>query len=285
MDLQIEKVQHDQTVIPGGLTWVFVGQPKTRKTSEASRWSEKGQDGVLILDADLGADMVDGVHRIPITSLNEPMRPITKDGKIVVKDGEEQWEVIPPDERGYFHRTGPKRGEPMNVYSLQKVWAWMKEHWDESGYDTLVVDTLDEVNEWIESVVKSDLDVESIGDASYGTGWARARERNLDIVKRLQNFLKNRGHSLILIVHAKESRMEDDKVQLRPDLPRGLGSAVTAKADVIGYTTFDRKTGDCVISFEAYDERMIGSRLRPLAQKTLEFNYETIKETVENYEA
>lgn len=284
MDLHIEKVAHDENVLPGGLTWVFVGQPKTRKTSEASKWSENGQDAVLILDADLGADFVDGAHRVPITSLNRPRQYKMKDGEQVVdKDGEFVTEPIPPTERGFFHRTGPDKGKPMPVYSLQETWAWIQQHWDESGYDTIVVDTLDEVNDWIEHEVKEELDITAMGDYGYGVDWAKAKERNLDIVKKLQEFLKRRGHTLILIVHAKETRKEDDKVQLRPDLPRGLGSKVTAKADVIGYTTFDRKTGDCVISFQAYDERMIGSRLRPLAQKTIEFSFERVQDIIKSY--
>ena len=37
------------------------------------------------------------------------------------------------------------------------------------------------------------------------------------------------------------------------------------------------------ISFKSYDERTIGSRLKPLAQKTLPFNYEVVKNEIVNY--
>ena len=38
------------------------------------------------------------------------------------------------------------------------------------------------------------------------------------------------------------------------------------------------------MSFQAYDERTVGSRLKPLAQKTLPFSYKSIKEEILNYE-
>lgn len=78
--------------------------------------------------------------------------------------------------------------------------------------------------------------------------------------------------------------MQDSKVQLSPDLPRGLAYALTAKADVIGYCTADKDSKGYFVSFQAYDERTVGSRLKPLAQKTLPLSYESIKEEILNYE-
>ena len=78
--------------------------------------------------------------------------------------------------------------------------------------------------------------------------------------------------------------MQDSKVQLSPDLPRGLAYALTAKADVIGYCTADKDSKGYYVSFQAYDERTVGSRLRPLAQKTLPFSYEEIKKEITNFE-
>lgn len=289
VDIEVQKVEHDWTTIPRGLTWLFVGQPKTRKTSEAAKWSDKGKDGVLIIDADQGADMVDGANVVEVTSLNPPERDVYNDeGQRQVKtvNGREVYvtEVVPPEERGVVHRTGPKIGEPKKVYSMAEVLTWLRQNWDNLEYDTIVIDTLDEVNNWIERIVTQEMGIDAMGQASWGADWGKAKRRNLDVILKLQKFLKRKGATLILIAHAKQTRTEDEKVQLSPELPRGLGSALTAKADVIGYVTVPKGTTEPYISFEAYDERLIGSRLRPLSQKRIQFSFKNIKQEIESYE-
>ena len=59
---------------------------------------------------------------------------------------------------------------------------------------------------------------------------------------------------------------------------------MSKKADVIGYCTADKDSKGYYISFQAYDERTVGSRLKPLAQQTLELSYESIKQQILNYE-
>ena len=110
-------------------------------------------------------------------------------------------------------------------------------NWDKYPYDTVVLDTIDQVNTWIEDVVKNDLGIANMGDGSWGSDWAAAKKKNADIVKKLQDFMKKVGGNLILTSHAKQTAMTDDKVQLSPNLPSGLGRALCAKADVIGYAT------------------------------------------------
>ena len=64
MDIQVRKVSTDWSKLPKGLTWYFIGQPKTGKTSQASKWSDKGAEGVLLIDTDLGSDFVNNaIHR------------------------------------------------------------------------------------------------------------------------------------------------------------------------------------------------------------------------------
>ena len=122
-----------------------------------------------------------------------------------------------------------------------------------------------------------------MGEGSWGADWSAARKKNVNIVKKLQDFMKKVGGNLVLTSHSKQTAVTDDKVQLAPNLPSGLGRAVCAKADVIGYTTVDKENGEYLISFEGYDERMVGSRLKPLAQKTLSFNYDTVMKEIKSY--
>jgi len=269
--------------MPGGLTWLFIGQPKTGKTTQASQWSESGHDGVLIIDTDHGADFVDGANIISVGHLNTPVRPLMENGEQVVIKNIPQVEPVPPEERGYHWRTGPQKGWPMATYSLIEVFNYLKENWDDLSYDTVVIDTIDQVNEWIEYEVVEELKIKSMGEGDWGADWGRARKRNVNLIKKYEEFLKQKGAQLILIAHAKPSAITDNKVQLSPELPRGLARAVTAKADVIGYVTADKKDGKYYISFVSYDERMIGSRLKPLAQKKLLFDYQVVKKEITNY--
>lgn len=282
--VKIHQVSHNWCEIPGGLTWLFVGQPKTGKTTSASKWSEKGTEGVLILDTDHGADFVKDANVISISHLNTPIRQLKdKAGNVLVKQGNIVTEVIPPEERGYYWRTGSDKGKPMATYALDEAYEYIANNWDELPYDTIVIDTIDQINEWIEQSVVEDLQIGSMGEGQWGADWGRARKRNMNLIKKFEQLIKKKGGTLILIAHAKPTVITDGKTQLSPELPRGLSRAVTAKADIIGYITGDKKTEEYYISFVSYDERMIGSRLKPLAQKRLLFDYEVIKQEITQY--
>ena len=282
--LNVQKISTDwANGLPGGITWYFIGQPKSGKTTQASGWSSKGKDGVLLIDTDLGADFVDGANVVTVASLNPPTRNKMSDGVKVVKNGTPVIEVIPPKERGYSHRTGPDKGQPMAAYSLAEVVSSLEQDWDNYPYDTVVIDTIDQVNSWIEDIVKKELSIQEMGEGQWGADWAKARRKNTDAIIRLQRFLKKVGGNLVLISHSKSTVVTDGKAQLSPNLPRGLASALTAKADVIGYTTCNKEDGKYEVSFQSYDERMVGSRLKPLAQKSLPFNFDEIINEIKSY--
>jgi len=282
--LKVNKVETDWSGdLPGGVTWYFIGQPKTGKTTQAANWSAKGNEGVLVIDTDLGADFVDKANVVTCCGLNPPTRVQEKDGVKVTKNGQSVIEMIPTDERGFYFRGGPNKGKPMHVYSLAEILADLMKNWGEYPYDTVVIDTIDQVNHWIEEVVKADQGISNMGEGSWGADWAAAKKKNADIVKKLQDFLKKVGGNLVLISHAKQTSMTDDKAQLAPSLPSGLGRTLCAKADVIGYATVNKSTQEYEISFEGYDERMVGSRLLPLANKALPFDYESVINEIKTF--
>jgi len=284
MDIKIRKVSTDWQTLPTGLTWYFIGQPKTGKTTSASQWSDKGTEGVLLIDTDLGSDFVNEANTVTVTALNTPTRPKMLDNKQVTKNGKPEIEVIPNDDRGYYHRTGDEVGKPMEVYSMVEVYHWLKDNFKELPYDTIAIDTIDHINRWIEQEVCDERGQAAMGEgSSWGADWAQARKKNLDIIKRFQTLCKSLGKNLVLISHAKSTVITDGKSQLGPELPRGLAYAITASADVIGYAMADKDDGEFYISFQAYDERTVGSRLKPLAQKTLPFNYSSVINEILKY--
>lgn len=275
--LQVDKVKSDWKKMPKGLTWYIIGQPKTWKTTKASEWSEKGKEGVLLIDTDLGSDFVDGCKRLTVTSLNAPIRHKLDDrGKNVFEaDGKLAYEETPPEERGFVYRTGEKEGKPMPVYSMAEVVFDLEDNWDSYGIDTIVIDTIDQVNDWIEEEVAPD-----------GMKWeiyGKTAKRNMDIMLKLQKLIKRKGGNLILISHSKKTFETDGKVQLSPELPSKLAARYTARADVIGYVTINKKDQNAMISFVGYDERSVGSRLRPLQGKELPFNYKSVREAIIGY--
>lgn len=269
--------------MPSGLTYLFIGQPKTGKTTACSKWSELGSDGVILLDTDLGSDFVDGVNAVTVSSLNAPTRAVEHEGKQVVKNGKPQFEVIPPLERGFVKRSGKDKGTPIESYSLIEVYNWLNTEWDKLPYDTIAIDTIGQVNEWVEDTVIKELGITAMGEGQWGADWGKARRKNVDIIKRFQALIKKKGGNLILVSHSKTTAVTDGKAQLGPELPRGLGYSLAAKADVIGYVTAQKEDGQYYVSFEAYDERVVGSRLAPLAQKVLPFDYKAVSDEILNY--
>ena len=169
-------------------------------------------------------------------------------------------EFLPPEERGYVYRSGPKKGQPMPAYSLAEVVFDLLENWDAYNIDTIVVDTVGVINEWIEREVAPN----GMG-GDFGRSHGIASGKNIDVMLKLQNLVKQKGGTLILISHSKKTTEVDGKMQLAPELPSGLANRMCAKADIIGYTTIDKKTKQHLISFVGYDERSVGSRIKPLS--------------------
>jgi len=284
----IQKIKNNWRDIPSSLTWYFIGPPKTGKTTQASKWSVKGSDGVVLLDTDLGADFVDDANIIPITSLAPPFRNVKdKNGKNIVETigGKERdkVEIVPPDERGLYYRVGINKGKPMPVYSMVEALDYLRTNWKDLPFDTIAIDTVDKINEWQEKMTKERFHIEALADLDFGKGWSIPKENQLGSIASLQLFLRSVSGNLVMISHSKNTTTVDKKVQLVPDIPSGVGKGLCKIAEVIGFTTCNKANGKYYVSFLAYEERNIGSRLKPLAQKRLEFDYKTVINEIKNY--
>lgn len=277
--LKVSQVKTNPKEMPTGITTLIIGAPKVGKTTKGSEWSENGHAGVLLIDADLGSDFVDGCQRVVVPFLNAPERQVKdKDGNIVLGANKAPLvEVIPPIERGYVHRTGDLKGQPLEAYSLAEVVFDLMENWNSYNIDTVVLDTIDVVNGWIEDEIAPS---GNFGETGFGADYAKATKRNIDIVLKLQNLVKQKNANLVLLSHAKKTVEVDGKMQLAPELPRGLASKLCAKADIIGYVTINKKTGKHMISFQGYDERSVGSRINALHGKECEFDYREVRKLI-----
>jgi hypothetical protein len=265
--IKIHKTQADPLDQMSGLTWYIIGPPKSGKTTNASKWSSDGSKRVLIIDTDKGTDFLEETDTIP-THWLAPPKSFNEEKKIHL--------TTPPEERGYFYRSGDMKGKPMPVYSVGEIIVDLKSGMLPDVYETIVVDTIDKINQWCEELAKQELGIDDIADAGFGKGWSLAREKCLSIVTALQDHCKAKGMNLILISHSKETQVTDGKVQLSPNLPAGLSKRLTATSDAIGYSTFDKETQKPMLSFESYDERAIGSRIPALHNKVFPFDYKAI---------
>tara|TARA_B110000444_G_scaffold251404_1_gene279206 strand:+ start:747 stop:1610 length:864 start_codon:yes stop_codon:yes gene_type:complete len=263
--IKISKTETTPVSEMTGLTWYFIGPPKSGKTTNACAWSKEGNK-TLLLDTDKGSDFMAGQDVIHIEGIVPPKL---------------NGEILDPEKRNQVYRSGSKKGEPMPVYSMGEVLTGLMTGEVSTEYETIVIDTVDKLNEWSEAKVKHDLGIDDISDAGFGKGWSTAKTMVCNMIDALQTFCKNNGMNLVMISHAKESMMVDGKVQLGPEMPKGLSKKLTAMSDAIGFATFDRESQSPVLSFESYDERAVGSRIPALHNKVFPFDYNAIMKATE----
>ena len=78
----------------------------------------------------------------------------------------------------------------MPVYSLIECYNWLASKSDELPYDTIVIDTINEVNLWIEASVINELGITAMGEGQWGADWGNAKRKNLDIIMKFQDLIK-----------------------------------------------------------------------------------------------
>lgn len=275
--LEVINQQVDKNQIPI-YTGLIGGQPKTGKTTQAAKWSDKGKDGVLVIDMDMGADHVE-CNRIPVTSLNPPTE------KIKTAEGTET-KIIPPEERGFLFKAGPRKGEPMPVYSLRETLQFImkKVKNDNFEYETVVLDTVDALNELVEESVMEEMGIDGMGQAGYGQDWNKSKEKNLQLLENFIRLTKKNAVNVLLVCHTKQrSIQEDGTVQESPALPRGLSDALQGKMTFICNVKRNQQ-GEPIADFKSFSEKQLGSRLEALDNVQIPFSYEAFKEQIQNYE-
>jgi len=299
--VQTNQPKHNELL--SGYTGMIVGFPKTGKTTQTAKWGNNGVKDVLLIDTDLGSDLVEcnriiiadtkfekvvgNEKKVCFEGINIPTRPVLENGKPVIKDGVMKVEIVPPKERGYIYRNGENNGKPMPVYSLVEVYKYIQKELIAGTfpYKTVVIDTLNQVYDWIEEAVKFELNIGSMGEAPWGTDWGMLKRKGIDILKRFQKLLSKHGINLIYTTHAKQStKLEGKKsiVQLVPDMTKSLAKYSEAKADWIGVTKRTAE-GQFIISFDGYDEIEVGSRFKALQGKEIEFSYKAFKHEITSY--
>ncbi len=279
MNIEIQKTVVEKT-FPQCITVLITGMPKSGKTTNSLGWNN---GNMLSLDCEYGTRFYPGANSIQVRSLFPPKRPKLIDGKhVLTADSKKVMETIPPEERGFFYLSGENQGNPMPVYSLYEVFLFLQKEIDNLPFDGYILDTLDDVNTWIEAAVCEELGISAIGEGSYGADWGKAKTKMQKVILPLKNLFESRGKTFIMIAHSKPTTETDGTKQQSTVLPSGMASAIAAKAELIGFASVNKK-GEFTIKFQSYQEKQFGSRIKALAQKELPFDYKKIVEEYERY--
>lgn len=238
---------------PKGRTWLFYGPPKIGKSSVASQFPR-----AITFDLEDGLEDIGGM-----TFQNKP------------------------------------EGEENDPQLAAARLDWMSECLGEmegkggSKYDTIVVDTLDIVHDWVEKDAlaflskKFKMELGSMGEAPNGADWAEARKSTLGILTALRQFARRTDKNVVIIAHS-QSVMSEKGTQTEKaktiDFPGKLGRRIPAQVDVIGYCfglkgldpVTHKSTINRFVSFQPYEELEAGCRYKELNGKILPMTFKAI---------
>jgi hypothetical protein len=172
----------------------------------------------------------------------------------------------------------------IKVKSLDELNRALNTAW-QSSFSTIAVDTIDEIYRWAETQAVMTLNAKmklyhtAVEEFGYGVGYAVARNILMDIVNRLHVF-KSAGKTVLLVSHQRQASADSESEKSRTvDLPGKLSRMIAASVDAIGLVYIVRDhSGELHrrISFKPYDQVDAGCRLRELAGKDVDFNFEAV---------
>lgn len=238
---------------PKGRTWLFYGPPKIGKSSIASQFPKS-----ITFDLEDGLEDIGGM-----TFQNKP-------------EGDE---------------ADPK----LSARRLDWVAECLAEMEGPGGkkYETIVVDTLDMIHDWMEKDTlaflskKFKMELGSMGEAPNGADWAEARKGTLGILTALRQFARRTDKNVVIIAHSQSVMSEKGTTTEKAktiDFPGKLGRRIPAQVDVIGYCfglkgldpVTHKSTINRFVSFQPYEELEAGCRYKELNGKVLPMTFKAI---------
>lgn len=121
-------------------------------------------------------------------------------------------------------------------------------------YQTVAIDTIDVLNDWIEAEVCRELGILQMGEKSFGLDWGLARNRVLDTMKAFHQLPCN----VLWLAHSRWAVVDEVEVGHTLNLPGKLARFVMASVDNVLFLTI--RNGQRVILFRPYQGIECGSR-------------------------
>lgn len=159
-------------------------------------------------------------------------------------------------------------------------------------YDTVIIDTIDIVYEWVEKGTIATLNrsfktaYESIGEFPHGTGWSSARSNTKKFIFGELFNITRMGKNVVIIAHEKAitiTRNGKDETAFKLALPGQTSSTVASLADAVGRVYNKSIAGrlEPRISFSpGIDDG--GSRIKSLANKDIPLDFTVLKSVIES---
>lgn len=139
-------------------------------------------------------------------------------------------------------------------------------------YETIVVDSLTTLEQWIEEEVSQELNCE-FGTAGYGADYGSSRTKMMRII----NAFKKVNKRIILVAHTNISAEPGTEIKTL-SLTGKVKNLVTAAADAVGFMGWKKE--ERIISFASTQKDESGSRYPQLIGKEIPANYQAFAETI-----
>lgn len=140
-----------------------------------------------------------------------------------------------------------------NVY-MQPIQKWsdmtrllreLKKDAVKEKFETIVIDTADNLYDLAEEYVLASNGVSKIGDIPFGGGYKETEK----IFDKALREIPMQGYGLVIISHSEDKNLKDengeDYQQIQPTLPKKPQKVVNRMADIVGFsTTIKNEDGD-----------------------------------------
>lgn len=160
-------------------------------------------------------------------------------------------------------------------------------------YESVIIDTLDVVHDWIEEETVSGLskklkmELNGMGEAPQGLDWAVSRKSMMGFIEAWRYFALNTGKNVVFTAHATAVMEEKGTVTQKAmtiDFPGKLGRRIPSKVDAVGYcyglkgTDPDSKKQviNRMLSFQPYSDLAAGCRFKELSGKVIPMSFKAI---------
>jgi len=139
---------------------------------------------------------------------------------------------------------------------------------EEHEFKTVVIDSVDWLEQLIFKDVAQEQKVSSIEDIGYGKGYVFAASRWATLLEGLDLLRNERGMAVILIGHAQIKRFEDPMVdgydRYSPDLHKVASATLCEWADIVGFINFRVATKQVDAGFNKKIAKGVGTGTRTI---------------------
>jgi hypothetical protein len=242
---------------------IFYGPPKIGKTTEVAKLDHPDDPGhrAMILDYERGTELITSL-KIPISSISGGTG-YNPDGTLAYTSSDAVYEAILAEGVAEFNRTGKKPRPP---------------------YKFLIVDTIDKMEDYCEVTATEKYKLTTIGknftgksvlELPQGAGYYHLRQEVIFQIDRLSTICEH----LILVSHIKDKVINKGGIDVSVNdisLTGRLGAIVCAKADVIGYMYREPGKPGLQISFETFENNVMGARIPRLAGRKFPMDWNEV---------